>query len=1035
MQENWASSLSGFETVRIATVRDQEEGNGSHFDFKISTPDTSSFPSPPPRRQLSSTATHSQPQRRKSTVPDHHDHAEKAAFPFRHNVSSHQSLDTTKMGAVPRRDYQHRSALGEPDPSLIEAVEQLRQMRYSSWHHSTPANRKQSSPRTPEEAKDLYCAHRAVAHSRSSILEKRQKDPWQRPQALSGLPTSYSHDRLRRLTAATPTSTQSPPPLPKALQADSAPSLDRPSPTSRQGQTSCSERPSRQRSLSSLSPSPAIHFEVVADQSWPHYVSEILASSPRRTSITSSRSHSRNGSLGGLRSSNHGHSRETSQASSAQTYPTSSGSSCQPSRQPSGSGSPVASRARDNTRSTMAKNVLDGVEADPADHALHSSTAREQPRPHPTILEPSQASRDVATHDQQHSTHSPVRSQFELPHNPPRIVTTELVYGPRYLEPHNKCEAIMFPRPRLRSRSVGTTPAIVVEKVHSAPERFWQRDTGGDSEATGRLAPMSSIAVSTQQRSARSRAQSEHGHLTIPLTKDSRLVLHDTIPPPLPPKDTPLPSSGLLPSKPLPVVPTPSPPPPPPKDEEAHTSAETVELLEPAELLERNRQIDTERQAWRDEYRSSIGANSAPILDRLSPCLKDPSSPIPTANVSKKRQEGGAPTQPQDTRVPPIRVHRVSDKDGTEQTFLVVSSQPTHPYMSKKMTASSPDLRSASRSQRPQLVNQLASRLSGLAYRTSSKSRGRGVSLEAAESQDQRQAPSPGPTTTDSRASIGTGRILGKERKLVTDEVVAICRQGEQPPDGEMAVTGDRDTAQSLEVQAVSQNGEAGMGIRPRPQPSSYRAGGSRNEIIAQLGEQHSMLTKPRYSRHFDSIVGQEALTVFPMLIDPASLSVSQGDLCPSRNPAVPQGCDPAALARDSKYDTDDTAQPEDNASSVSESRSNPGCPSDSICERSSSTAKQYQASSKDKAVQTGSSSKQHSCRDGSSDSLYTARARTRASVISRTEQAARQLNRASTDDSVISSETYSTPRVWDASSVSLDNLFFRPPPARQPSS
>ena len=36
------------------------------------------------------------------------------------------------------------------------------------------------------------------------------------------------------------------------------------------------------------------------------------------------------------------------------------------------------------------------------------------------------------------------------------------------------------------------------------------------------------------------------------------------------------------------------------------------------------------------------------------------------------------------------------------------------------------------------------------------------------------------------------------------------------------------------------------------------------------------------------------------------------------------------------------------------------------------------------------------------------------------------------TSDSTASSQTHSNPTLWDASSVNIDNLFFRPPPSEQ---
>ncbi len=355
----------------------------------------------------------------------------------------------------------------------------------------------------------------------------------------------------------------------------------------------------------------------------------------------------------------------------------------------------------------------------------------------------------------------------------------------------------------------------MVERVHALPERFMQisetRTDGGN-----RLVPRSSMVESRSMPTdlPRVRSDTQLGSLQPP-KRDPRLSLHANIPPPLPPRDSPLPSSGLLPLKSLPATPRP----PTPGPDPTRDSSESLEQLEAPELLQRNLQLDRDRQAWREQHRTSLGASIGPMIGRLSPCLRVPSlvpfTPSGQAEPTMRACDASS-----------IQVHRLRNQNGAEQTLLVVQ-QAGHPYAQRASSISSPDLPKGQSEGKHRMhrLSLLTQKFGGLTGRK----RERGAAAQRVEPTsaciDQQPA---------AASAVDVGRPIGRGRKLVTDETVVIGRPPEPARKDEAVQTEPWNGHEEVQLgEAVS--GPALPATYPAS-PSRYRPAGTRDEIKAQLG-------------------------------------------------------------------------------------------------------------------------------------------------------------------------------------------------------
>ncbi|SPO20114.1 uncharacterized protein UTRI_00510_B [Ustilago trichophora] len=1019
MLEDWTASLSFATSIDTVSAEDRT-------DSEVATPQASSFPSPPPRQQIPSRAAPIDVGRLRSvsSASDLGPHLSRPLYlSLDHNEPLTKSHPVSKdhseaQSSLKGRHVRQKRHFGGAEEWVMEPLEQLKPPSEKSLNHRRAGD---------EGTKDPYRKTPPTTHPSTTTPprpERRKQTSWQRPHINPGLPTSYSHD-LHRAQSASPSASSKPlPPLPHALHIDSTASLPHPSLTTRRSSVGRTQGIDHHRSLPVLTPSPALYFEVLKDQTWPRQiVGSLSPSSSKPPSIASFRTHSRNDSLPRASSTerSYNHSRNPSLTFSAQTHPTSTEGSRPASAQsiePPGSSIGGDPGMRFGTR----RDNRDKIRFDTNPASSQPSPRLPMTRSQPILLTPPPSTEQSAPQERpmERGRSRPLGQGVRT-----SLVTTDLVHGPRYLEPYNSCEAIMLPRPRLRSRSLGTAPAIVVERVHAAPERFWQRETGDNGTVRVQLAPRSSVIPSPYGRGGRTRAQSEVAQPVSPLIKDPRLVLHEHIPPPLPPKDTPLPSSGLLPSKPLPPTPSPV---ASPLDDTGRESADSLEHLEAPELLERNREIDRDREAWREEHRSSLGANAVPLRDRLSPCLRDPSDHGTVGSLGRRRHEGAFSDSGHDSYTNPIKVHRLWNEDGTEQTFLVVHRQHRHPYGNRNRSVSSPDLRGAAAvsAQRPPFVQNLASRLSGLA----NKGRGRVTPTEPSKTQGRQSAlqttsgSKPDPRTPPHSAP-NLERPFGKERRLVSDETVIIGKFPEP-------VERSQGVAVSPESQMDDMMNGASIRTARRVPMSGYRPAGTQDEIKAQLGDQTRLYTPQRTRSHRGRVGEQETGRDRLTWIDPGSNTVMQGDLImPSsvrtrtRSDARRREAMESQLPWSAAGETqaDRLARPTDLPSSVSMSCSDSNCSCQSGEQHTPPTA----PPTRDSPVGKNATA-QHLERGAGTQAAPT------TGVSLAGSEFALQMEHLATRDSSISSETHHDLAVWDASSVNLDNLFFRPPPQRLPS-
>ncbi|KAJ1031616.1 hypothetical protein NDA13_002007 [Ustilago tritici] len=1028
MQGDWTSSLSLAISIDFVSVNDRRLSDTAS-DGEIRTPQASSFPTPPPR--------HIFPQETRSSYNDRL-HSASDDRPFSNPRPKYLSFDRKEPSPPKRRadeanvpvtgaaDLQRPlsnvGGTGSSESTVSDPLEQLKPFDPSALAH------KARNEETAALSQRLITAAGTGHHNHTSF---------HRPRIESGLPTSYRHNLHRARSASTSSLSPSLGSVPCSLRNHGTASHHSSLPS---GLLDGAE--TQYTSPPALVPSPALHFEGSRDQPWSSYISASFPHPSRPSSAASGYGYSHSSSVHRASSSNFTHSRGPSLATTVQTHPTSVGNSCHPSRPSSvlGIENPISSAAQDAAMRIGGRRYHhDRVRFDDNISSNQYSTYLDASRSRPILLSESSPQaqgglpqRPPAHNSQEHEQHS--QSKYRAP-----SLTAELVYGPRYLEPYNSCEAILLPRPRLRSRSLGSTPAIVVEKVYAAPERFWQRNVAASEADRLHVVPKSTLDASTTGHFDRLQLPSERTQLRQFPSKDARIVLHESIPPPVPPKDAALPSSRLPHTKPLPPTPTPSTPTPAasPQNDAGRASEDSIELLDASELLQRNRDLEEERQAWREEYRNSLGVNAIPLRDRLSPCLTDPSS----EGSGRRHVNGSASDNTHDANVNPIRVHRVWNEDGTEQTFLIVQSKRRRTYSIHNMSISTPDLCLEGATQRPNPVRALAARFSSLTGRA----RGRSAAAETPKPSScllptsQRSSEPSMHRKTPSHATVDTVRSFGRERKLVSNETVII---GKSPKPIQGTNNGAHVKLGALRVmtppvaQAITRTE---VHATHRAPLTGYRPPLTLDDLKAQLGDHPYSAVRQEVSAGFHAERDLSEARIRHAWIDPGASTILQDEL-------VPTGAmqpDDAGYWR-GKHKTA-TAQ-ENGGQSIPGPKTSRPSPSNASV--SSSDLSSSSQSGRVQSWQTAQPSRDSTVSGGST--IREPAEHVETSSVAPVDQgpaglammqhagfpavASRHFERFSTGDSTVSSEAHLQPTLWDASTVSIDNLFFRPPPSRLPS-
>ncbi|KAI3483611.1 hypothetical protein L1887_53527 [Cichorium endivia] len=419
----------------------------------------------------------------------------------------------------------------------------------------------------------------------------------QRPALSPGLPSSYQNNGrtdppLNAVLAVTMEESQLRPVRTDGLGPFNAPKAVEGTIKSRKSDVDQWRQPPR------MVPSPALHIEMLKDVPWPRVTSPPFQTRP----TTMAPAHSRTQSAQTTTTTSSHFSR-----GSSVTFPTTAPSSQESCINVDGVPDAKAQRGAAGSRrgfKTVSGSISDTSLTNKLSGAVHKGEK------------------------EQHDGSRHIRAQSG---SQSIVVTVEQSYSYQILEPVSKCEAIMLPRPRLRSRSMAAKSGAVVTTIHAAPERVWHRDrrpgVGQAAMLTSRTAP-----IGTPGRVVHfSRSKSDAPPTSKP-ESDIRLQLHASMPPPVPPKDH---LSTHASTKPLPPIPTPYPW--KVTFSVGRERAESVELLEAVEILELNRQLDAERQAWRHQHSSSIGSHGSPFFDRLNPCLLDPTDAGVATTLTNRR--------------------------------------------------------------------------------------------------------------------------------------------------------------------------------------------------------------------------------------------------------------------------------------------------------------------------------------------------------------------------------------------------------------
>ncbi|SJX60489.1 uncharacterized protein SRS1_10112 [Sporisorium reilianum f. sp. reilianum] len=966
MDSGWISSLSIATSINTVSASESTPLDDS---FEL-TGDGCSFPPPPPRMPESSTMA--DPTRfdgchdaNRRLIGSPAGSSASLRYPGRGSRPSSRS-SRTDDNAKQRLSNSDHGHIGWAEEAAQEPLEQLRSSRYDA---SLDLSDRESSAGHPSSVQRLR------SHTSDMSGMPRSEDSnsllRQRPRVLSGLPTSYHHNRDRSQSSS----------LPDSSRSSHSPSQSFGSIATQITLASAEEDSAKSSSSRPfLSSSPALHL-VNIDRPWAHWVSDYAGKSTSSATVATNHTRVPSNSVRDTSSSSdhshsHGHSRHPSLSFSVATRPSSPDSRLEPYRSdyPPDTERPTRSeKQRTTVREHGMRNPFEEGHNDVVPHTRARSDSAPVSQSLPNLFAaPAAATQHVAW--ERAAPNPAPGSHATLPHGTnTALVITNGVGSPCYLEPYNSCEAIAFPRPRLRSRSLATHPTIVVEKVHAAPERFWQRPDHGYEAENVAVAPRSSILRSGERANEHLEPPSAVPSQAMQLSasaKDQRLKLHENIPPPLPPKDSPLPSSGLLPQKPLPSVPLPHSAPLPRASQD---SFDSIELLDADELLQRNEELEQERRAWREEAQSGLGVDYNALRERFSPCLRDPS--LATSN----RQEDATSADAHEAGASPIRVHRMWNKDGTEHTVLVVHSRNGHPYGNQRMSVSSPDLGEGrgTASRRVPLVKHFAQRLGSFA--TGRRARASATGKDRSSSAAQHDAREPPQSTS------GSGRSFVKERKLVSDETVIIGK----PPESANAAGVVAGQVGKNEPQMALQEGRqalehASVQASRRESLSMYRPAGKKDEIKAQLSEAMPPIWRHRKSGAPRS-AGEEHEVDALTWIDPGSSKVMQGKLILHESFRARQQSETEELG------------PEGGRHALYSSWS-------------------------DYASRRGSKRSR-----ASDQAMEQALASHPAEAFSRRESAL-LAEGDFTRTSSMSTETPTDLVVWDASSVDIDDLFFRPP-------
>lgn len=839
MGTEWISSLSTASSINTVSADDDVHTGNATFKLVGNGTSVSIFPTPPPRSLDNPQELRQLPFRDRQRANQQSLDRTNSLLPASHADWVRPSTAPAKVG---RPFENERRRIGWADDWDNEPMEQLRRIDHEDKDHFKQLDNILGFPR--QRAQQL------------------------RPTFGAGLPTSYDHFQLRSRSLSVSASRSASPN--NATGKFEGRSTQR---TSTVNETVTPET----SPLSSLTPSPTLHCKNF-DRPWAHLLSDYTEETSRLSPNHSLSDHSK-----GASSSYPGHSYASSLAFSVATDAAWSETSCEPSR----SSCTAIEESRNQSSATSRTGCEEGnishltsqlsfSAKNRPDHSQHSAMHQSQPD---LRFSPAPASQEglggLARPVQQAGDPCPLLRDPQL-----SAVAVEFVTSPNYLEPYNSCEVLMFPRPRLRSRSVGTAPLFTVEKFHALPERLWQKSADNDGAPPIRVARMSTTNA-RNKASLPERCASSQVNLnpTSNPRRDHRLTLHENLPPPPLPKASPVPGPDHYTTKPLPPTP---PPTTSPMLRVSQDSIDSLELLEASELLERNRELEQDRKAWREEYRTSLRVNSSPLFDRISPCLSDPSS------LAAHREASSLPGSANDLDKSAIRVHRLWNKDGEQKTLLVVHARHDSPF-GKLKSRSTPNLREGTDAgpQSGSLIKQLSQRLSSFA--TSKRpsapvsARRRGALLSC---QDSKRL---------SRPSAGIPRAVMKERQLVTDETIIIGRPeltDDVPKKGEWQPHEGAVQPGSQMVQAAAEPA-ATVARHSFASRSDYRPAGTRDEIKAHLGERPPSAWPHRdWYDHFDKkILSLGAIS--QTWIDPGSATAVQGELIvpgssPARQPTTP---------------------------------------------------------------------------------------------------------------------------------------------------
>lgn len=808
----------------------------------------------------------------------------------------------------------------------------------------------------------------------------------QRPALSPGLPNSYQNNGrtdppLDADLAVTLEESQLRPALTVGLGSFGAPKAGEGTIKSRKSDVDQWRQPPR------MVPSPALHIEMLKDVPWPRVTSPPFQTRP----TTNAPAHSRTQSAQTTTTTSSHFSR-----GSSVTFPTTAPSSQESCINVAGSPAEKAQRG-----ATGSRRGFGTVSGSISDTSLTNKLSGEF---HKGEKEQHDGSRHIRAQSGSRSI----------------VVTVEQSYSYQILEPVSKCEAIMLPRPRLRSRSMEARSAAVVTAIHAAPERVWHRDrrpsVGQAAFLTTRTAP-----IGTSGRVVHfSRSKS----IAPPPSKpesDIRLKLHASMPPPVPPKDH---LSMHASTKPLPPIPTPY----PWKvtfsvDRER---AESLELLEAAEILELNRQLDAERQAWRHQHSSSIGSHGSPFFDRLNPCLLDPSDAGVATTLTNRRVRRAK----SDLRRPSegsVKVERLWNPDGRDSTFLVAQPQQPNIYTSRRMSASSPALvqgQDERQVQRHGLLRQFATGLSTMVKRGNALER-RSKMPDTGFTFPKHNDGGLGPKAASTSQLIGL-HAFGKERRIIVEEPIVIGRSS-VPVHAEAARIADGARAKAhadLTTQASSvacgRAVEGHLATKLQVCNANSQSGNDTHKKDLRRAEARDVWFDASQNIN---VTAQPALRTSAAIGALGSGHVEYSVSQEERDQLELDRAIAQLEAEDRATELDAPA-----ASKTSCSTSECSC---QMCRRSASKiARQAGQSDSATASWLNEPVQRLAPADRTLSSPYE---EIKGDATRECGPSEHKLKRSDTENSNLSGDAHGEFRIWEANTVDVDSLFFRPPPKRTP--